>query len=386
MLYLDHASTTPTDPRVVKKMLPFFSDNFGNPSSIYRQGRKANQAVVNSRTQIGKFLNCDPEEVIFTSGGTESDNLAILGIARKAGQGHIITSQIEHSAVLNSCKQLEKEGFKVTYLPVSKEGIVDPDDVKKAIRKDTILVSIMYANNEIGTIQPIAEISEIIHEFNSKLPTPDTRLFFHTDACQAAGYLNMDVEALGVDLLTFNGSKIYGPKGVGVLYVKNGIKIQPIIFGGHQENSTRPGTENVPAIVGLAEAVRLISKYNHKDEIKIRDYFIEKLLEIKDTELNGDKLKRLPNNVNIYFKDVEGESAVLYLDKEGLACSTGSACLSKTLEPSHVILALGKSKEVAHCSLRLTHGRETTIKQIDEAVLKIKKVVSKLREMSVENG
>ena len=376
MLYFDHAATTSTDKRVLKKMLPYFSVNFANPSSLYSPALKAKKAVDRSRAQIAKFLNCKSSEVVFTAGGTESDNMAILGMARKVGEGHIITSQIEHPAVLNACRQLEKEGFEVTYLPVDKDGIVKLDALKKALRKDTVLVSIMYANNEIGTIQPIAEISEILAK---------RKIIFHSDACQAAGYLPMDVKKLGVDLLTINGSKIYGPKGIGALYTGEGVKIEPIVFGGGQENGLRSGTENVPAIVGFGEAIALASRQQSADsrqQKKLRDYIIQELLKILNTKLNGHRMKRLPNNINISFEGVEGESLVLYLDKEKICTSTGSACSTKSLEPSHIITALTNDAERAHSSLRITLGRSTTKKDADKLISTTKKYVKKLREMS----
>lgn len=427
MIYLDHASTTPVDKRVLKKMLPYFDVNFQNPSSLYSPALKAKKAINKARAQVAKFLNCKPGEIVFTAGGTESDNLAILGIARayktnvysasaprgrssrnatlsvalanphqsilpRKHIGHIATTQIEHPAVLNACKQLEKEGFEVTYLPVDKEGIVKLEDLKKAIKRDTILISIMYANNEIGTVQPVAKIAKIISDFRKALScqlsavSQKTALpFFHTDACQAAGYLDMDVKKLDVDLLTINGSKIYGPKGIGALYIKEGVKIEPIIFGGGQENGLRSGTENVPAIVGFGEAAAIASSQQQaasNKQIKLRDYIIRELLKIPNARLNGHRTKRLPNNINISFEGVEGESLVLYLDKEGIYASTGSACSSKSLEPSHVIMAISNDAERAHSSLRITLGRSTTKKDADKLISATKKYVKKLREIS----
>ncbi|MCX6809859.1 MAG: cysteine desulfurase family protein [Candidatus Berkelbacteria bacterium] len=403
-VYLDYASTTPTDPKVVQAMLPYFSDVFANPSALYRPALKAKAAIDKSRQIIADFLGAKPSEIIFTSGGTESDNLAILGIARFIKKGHIVTSQIEHPAVLNSCKQLKKEGFEVTYLKPDHDGFISPQDVKKALKKNTILVSIMYANNEIGTIQPVKEISNIIRDFKlskfksqnsnkSQFPKSKNLGFsaldlmleksyplFHSDSCQAAEYLDMNVSRLGVDLLTFNGSKIYGPKGIGVLYIKEGTKIELIIYGGGQENQMRSGTENVPLIVGIAEAVKLIKK--SKTEKAHRDYLIRELLKIKDVSLNGSIKNRLDNNVNVSIKGVEGESAVLYLDREGIFVSTGSACSSKSLEPSHVIQAIGAGREAAHSSLRITLGRKTTKTEIDYFLKKVKIIVENLREIS----
>lgn len=387
-VYFDHAATTPTDKRVLKKMLPYFDTDFANPSSLYLPALKAKKAVDGSRAQIAKFLNCKPSEIIFTAGGTESDNLAVLGTARSLKlkgervKGHIITTQIEHPAVLNACRQLEKENFDVTYSPVDGDGIVKLDELKKALRKDTILVSIMYANNEIGTIQPIAEISKILAK---------RKILFHSDACQAAGYLPMDVKKLGVDLLTINGSKIYGPKGIGVLYINGStlahhhgkMPIEPIIFGGGQENDLRSGTENVPAIVGLAAAISLLrGKGKGESEKKLRDYIIQELLKIPKSRLNGHRTKRLPNNINISFEGVEGEALVLYLDKEKIYTSTGSACSSTSLDPSHVIMAITNDAERAHSSLRATLGRSTTKKDADKLISATKKYVKKLREIS----
>lgn len=380
LIYLDHASTTPVDRQVIRKMTPYFSDIYGNPSGLYKQSREAKKAVIQSRKTVAKFLNAKPEETTFTSGGTESDNLAILGVARSFGHGHIITSKIEHSAVLNSCRELEKEGFSVTYLDVDNEGTVRLDQLKGALRKDTILVSIMYANNEIGTIEPIGKISKIIKEYRSK--NKSVTPYFHTDACQATLYLNMNVKLLGVDLLTFNGSKIYAPKGVGILYIKEGVKISPILFGGEQERGLRPGTENVPYIVAIAEAVNILKKYNFGQELKMRDFLLYELLKIEHSHLNGSKTKRLPNNVNITFDGIEGEAAILYLDKMGIALSTGSACMSKSLKPSHVITALGCDDEAAHSSLRISLGRDNTMAQMKRAVEAISKTVDRLRQMS----
>ncbi len=427
-VYLDYAATAPVDPRVKKAMDRFFIEKFGNPSSIYQEGRTAKKAVENSRQEIAKIINASPEEIIFTSGGTESDNLAIFGVANlnclppsrlnpQAGSDadsgfkqfkpfHIITSKIEHHAVLNPIKFLEKNGFEITYLDVGKEGIVKPKDVQKSLRKNTILVSIMYANNEIGTIQPIAEIGKILRKFKetespsvlgdsvSKCEYP----FFHVDACQAAGYLDLDVKKLGVDLMTVNGSKIYGPKGIGFLYARKparnashsdaggGIKLIPQMYGGEQERGLRPGTENVPAIVGLAEALKISQKEKTKEVkrlVVLRDYFIKRLTkEIPKTYLNGHPIKRLPNNINVSILGTEGESIVLYLDELGISCSTGSACTSSSLEPSHVIMALARPYEYSHGSVRFTLGRKTTKKDIDYVMKILPGVIKKLRSIS----
>lgn len=381
MIYLDNASTTQTDPEVIKAMAPYFGDVFYNPSSIYAGGLKAKEAIENSRNIIAKFINCGSGEIVFTSSGTESDNLAILGICRKLRKGHIVTSQIEHPAVLNSVRQLESEGFEATYLVPNQDGVISPDQVGKALRKNTILVSIMYANNEIGTIQPIAKIAKTIKAFRKSKKSGSTP-YFHTDACQATQYLDMNVRRLGVDLLTINGSKIYGPKGIGALYISKNLSVEPQIVGGGQEKGLRSGTENTAGIIGLGRAVELIDKKFIKKETALRDYMIDELLKIEGTELNGSRLRRLPNNINISFDGVEGEAALLYLDRRGIACSTGSACSSKSLEPSHVIMALGKSAEKAHCSLRFTLGRKNTRIEIQKAVKEIADVVKKLRNMS----
>jgi cysteine desulfurase len=376
-VYLDHAATTPLDPRVKKAMDVFWSEKFGNPSSLYKEGREAKRALNGARADIAKIINSRSEEIIFTNGGTESDNLAIFGIVNKNKKGHIITTKFEHHAVLNSIKFLEKNGFNVTWLDVGKEGIVDPKDVERALKPNTVLVSVMYANNEIGTIQPIKEIGKIL----KKHPA-----VFHTDACQAAGYLDLNVEKLGVDMMTINGSKMYGPKGIGFLYVKKGVKLQPFLHGGEQEKKLRPGTENVPAIVGLAEALKIAQKEKN-NEVKrltsLRGYFIKRLTtEIPKTFLNGHPQLRLPNNINISVLGTEGEAVLLYLDEHGVSCSTGSACSSESLEPSHVIMALKKPHEYGHGSLRFTLGRKTTKKEIDYVMKILPEVVAKLRSIS----
>jgi len=380
MLYFDHAAATPTDKRVLKAMQPYFDKIFGNPSGLHELSRQAARAIARARRAVADFLSCQPEELIFTSGGTESDNLAILGVARKFKRGHIITSKIEHPAVLNACRQLEKEGFKVTYLLPSRAGIISAEAVRGALRAETILVSIMMANNEIGTIQPIAEIGQIIAKFRraKRGATP----LFHSDACQAAGFCSLDVNKLSVDLLTFSGAKIYGPKGIGVLYRKTGVELEPLVYGGGQEGNLRSGTENVPGIVGVGAAVKYISSREGERESKLRDLLIEKLLCIPGCRLNGDPHKRLPNNVNVTIAGVEGESAVLCLDRLGIACSTGSACSSKSLKPSHVLEAIGIDKDVAHCSLRLTLGRTISRADILRAAGAIKEVVGKLRQIT----
>jgi len=386
-IYMDHAAAAPMDKRVKKAMEPYWTENFGNPNAIYKEGLIARSAVETARKDIAKILGARVKEIIFTNGGTESDNLAIFGIAKNFKSGHIITTKFEHHAVLNSCKRLEKEGFEVTYLDVGKEGVINPKDVAKVLKPETILVSIMYANNEIGTVQPIREIAKAIRDFKKK----NGAVFplFHTDACQAPSYLDINVERLGVDLMTINGSKIYGPKGIGLLYAKNGIKLEPLLYGGEQERKLRPGTENVPAIVGLAEALKIADKDREKESarlVKLRDYFINRLLgEIPKTVLNGHPAQRLPNNINVSILDAEGESIVLYLDEAGVSCSTGSACTSESLEPSHVILAIGKPHAYAHGAMRFSLGRSTTKKNIDYVMKVLPDIIKKLRMFSPVN-
>lgn len=383
-IYLDHAATTYIDPIVRKRMLPYLGKRFGNPSSLYSLGRQAKAAIKEARADVAKILNTDSREIIFTGSGTESDNLAIFGIAkayRNKGK-HIIVSKIEHKAVLEAAKKLGKEGFKITYLNVDSKGLVKLSELKKSLRKDTILISIMYANNEIGIIQPISEIAKIIRKFrkNNLLPV------FHTDACQAAGALDLKINKLGVDAITLNGSKIYGPKGIGCLCVLKDMKLEPMIVGGGQENSMRAGTENTALIVGFAEALKLAEKLRIKESRrlkKLRDYFIKRILKtISNSRLNGHPAKRLPNNVNVSIKGAEGESLVLMLDKQGVYASTGSACTSDSLDPSHVLLATGLPPELAHGSLRFTLGRKTTKKEIDYVLKILPKIVYKLRTIS----
>ena len=382
IIYLDHAATTPVDPRVVEAMLPYWTEQYGNPSSIYSLGRAAARAMEAARETVAGILHCEPREVIFTSCGTESDNLAIRGVAfarRAAGQGnHIITSSIEHHAVGHTVEQLVKHfGFEATFLPVDRYGVVDPDEVRKAIRRDTVLISIMYANNEIGTIEPIAEIGAIAREHG--IP-------FHTDAVQAGGALSLDVNALNVDLLSLSAHKFYGPKGVGVLYARRGVTFWPMQTGGGQERNRRAGTENVPYIVGLATALRLA--YEELEEhnarlVRLRDRLIQGVLEsIPDSQLTGHPTNRLPNSASFVFRGIEGESILLNLDMEGICASSGSACTSASLEPSHVLLALGLPHEVAHGSLRLTLGRSNTEEQVDRVLEVLPGIVQKLRAMS----
>jgi len=383
-IYLDHAAGTPLDPRVKEIMEPYLIEEFGNPGGLYREGRRAKDAIENARETVAGVLNCSTNEIVFTSGGTEGDVMALVGTARAyAEKGkHIISTTIEHHAVLSTLMALQKEGFEITLVEVEPNGIVDPKKIEAAMRPDTILVSVMYANNEIGTIQPIAEIAKMIRKYGSLTSVP----IFHTDACQAAGYLDLDVSRLNVDLMTINGTKIYGPKGSGALFVRKGVRIKPIFFGGAQEARRRPGTENVPAIVGFAEALKIVSEEREKESARLRelrDYFIERLTkEIPRTILNGDARERLPNNVNVSILDIEGEATILYLDSHEIACSTGSACTSESLDPSHVILALGKPYEHAHASIRFSLGRETSKLDVDYVMEKLPEVVKILRKIS----
>lgn len=379
MIYMDHSATSPVDPEVFKAMKPYFVDSFGNASTLYSLGREARKAMEDSRKKVASLIGADPTEVIFTSGGTESDNIAIKGTAyrlRKKGN-HIITSDIEHPAVEETCKYLEKNGFKVTYLPAGEEGIVKVEDLGNAITDKTILITIMHANNEIGTIQPIKEIGEVAREH---------KIYFHTDAVQSVGKIPVDVKDLNVDMLSLSSHKLYGPKGIGALYVKKGVRLEPIIHGGGHEKGIRPGTENVAGIVGLGKACE-IAEQNLEENLKrltaIRDEIIEKVLSgIEQSYLNGHPTKRLPNNINFRFTSIEGESLVLHLDAKGIASSTGSACSSKKLEPSHVLMALGLKEVDAHGSLRLTLGKENKEEEIDYVVESIKDAVDTLRKLS----
>jgi len=378
-IYLDYAATTPTHPEVVKAMLPYFTETFGNPSSIYSCGQQAKGAVEESRTKIANFIGARDEEIVFTSGGTEADNFAIKGMAFAKGTkgNHIITSPIEHHAVLEPCKFLEGRGFSITCLPVDEYGLVDPDDVKKAITDKTILISVMHANNEIGSIEPIAEIANIAREAG---------IYFHTDAVQTAGHIPVNVDELGVDLLSISAHKLYGPKGVGALYIRKGTKLLPFMHGGEQERGRRASTENVPGIVGFGRAVELTRQEMNQEAERLtplRDKLINGLLErIDHTRLNGHPQKRLPNNVNISVDFVEGESMCLGLDLAGICASTGSACASSTLEPSHILLATGLSPERAYGSLRFTLGKWTTEEEIDQVLEVLPPLVAKLRAMS----
>jgi cysteine desulfurase len=378
-IYFDHAATTAMKPEVVDAMIPYFTENFGNPSSIYEIARKNKQALDESRDIVAKLLGANSREIYFTSGGTESDNWAIKGVADayKNKGNHIITSAIEHHAVLHTCEYLESKGYEVTYLPVNEFGQVDPEDIRKAIKDSTILISIMYANNEIGTIQAIEEIGRIAKEKG---------VIFHTDAVQAVGHIPIDVNKANVDLLSLSGHKFHGPKGVGVLYIRNGIKIKPLLHGGAQERGRRGGTENVPSIVGLAKALELADKNmekNNKKMIEIRDYIIKGITcSIDHVKLNGHPSERLPNNVNFTFDFIEGESLLLLLDMKGIYGSSGSACTSGSLDPSHVLLAIGLPHERAHGSLRITIGDENTKEEADYLLEVLPPIVQRLRDMS----
>lgn len=377
--YFDHAATTPVKEEVFKEMIPYFIESFGNASSIYSLGRKNKRAVEEAREKVAKALGTDTKEIYFTGCGSESDNLAIKGVAyaNKEKGNHIITTKIEHPAILNTCKTLEKDGFKITYLNVDENGIINLEELRNAITDKTILISVMFANNEIGTIQPIKEIGEIAKAQN---------IYFHTDAVQAVGNVKIDVDKLGIDLLSLSAHKFYGPKGVGALYVRKNVKFNKIQDGGHQERNKRAGTENVPGIVGLGKAIELayenIDEYNEK-LTKLRDLYISEIeSKIPYIRLNGDRKNRLPGNANISFKFIEGESLLLNLDMNGICASSGSACTSGSLDPSHVLLAIGLPHEIAHGSLRITFGEENTEEDVHFLVDTLVKVVEKLRNMS----
>jgi cysteine desulfurase len=378
-IYLDYASTTPVDPRVVKAMLPYFSEKFGNTMSLHSFGQEARTVLEESREIVAELMGAKPNEVIFTSSATESNNLALKGIAfanRNKGK-HIIISSIEHSCIIESAKWLEKQGFEITRLKVDKYGLVDPDDVKKAIRKDTILVSVMHANNEIGTIEPIEEIGKICKEKG---------VYFHTDAAQSFGKIPINVNKMNIDLMTVSSQKMYGPKGVAALFIKEGTKIEPILHGGGHEMGLRSSTVNLAGIVGFAEACKICKKEMEKEEKRLtnlRDILIKEVLEkIPGSYLTGHPIKRLPNNASFWFEGVEGESVVIQLDLFGIAASTGSACSSEKLEPSHVLLAIGLKPEQAHGSLRLSLGRWTKEIEINYVLKILPKVIEKLRKIS----
>lgn len=378
MIYLDNAATTKTAAEVVEAMLPYFTEQYGNASSIYGLGSGSKKAINHARKIIADSIGAKQEEIYFTAGGSESDNWALKATAEAyAGKGkHIITTKIEHHAILHTCTYLEKSGIEVTYLDVDEYGMVDPEAVRSAIRPNTILISIMFANNEIGTIQPIAEIGAIAKEKG---------VLFHTDAVQAFGQLPIDVDACHIDMLSASGHKLNGPKGIGFLYIRTGVKIRSFIHGGAQERSRRGGTENVPAIVGFGAAVeramRIMEEKNAK-EVELRDYLIKRLQEIPYCRLNGHPAKRLPNNVNFSFAFIEGESLLIMLDMKGICASSGSACTSGSLDPSHVLLAIGLKHEEAHGSLRLTLSEENSKEEMDTVVEAVKAIVQRLRDMS----
>ena len=379
LIYLDNAATTKVRQEVVDAMLPFFTEQYGNPSSVYKFAGESKKAVDNARDIIAKSLNTNSQDIYFTAGGSESDNWALKATAeayRTKGK-HIITSKIEHHAILHTCDYLEKEGYEITYIDVDENGIVKLDELEKAIREDTILISVMFANNEIGTIQPIKEIGEIAHKHN---------VIFHTDAVQAYGHIPIDVEDMNIDMLSASGHKINGPKGIGFLYIRKGLKLRSFVHGGAQERRRRAGTENVTGIVGFGKAVE-IAMDNMEErinkEISLRDRLIEKVLKrVPYTRVNGDRTKRLPNNVNFSFQFIEGESLLIMLDMKGICASSGSACTSGSLDPSHVLLAIGLPHDIAHGSLRMTLSEENTEEEIDYVVDAIAEIVERLRSMS----
>lgn len=379
LIYMDNAATTPVKPEVLDAMLPYFTEKFGNPSSIYSISSENKKAITDAREVIAKTINTTPENIYFTAGGSESDNWALKATADAyASKGkHIITTKIEHHAILHTCEYLETKGFEITYLDVDENGLVKLDELTAAIRPDTILISVMFANNEIGTIEPIAEIGKIAHEHG---------VLFHTDAVQAYTQVPIDVEAMNIDMMSTSGHKINGPKGIGFLYIRKGVKIKSFIHGGAQERHRRAGTENVTGIIGLAKAAEIATanmKERTAEEIKVRDHLIERIeKEIPYAKLNGDRVKRLPNNVNFSFQFVEGESMLILLDSKGICASSGSACTSGSLDPSHVLLAIGLPHEIAHGSLRLTISDQITMGDADYVVDNLKEIVNHLREMS----
>lgn len=379
LIYLDNAATTSLKPEVLEKMMPYLKENYSNPSSIYSFAQKANTAVNDARSTIAGILGAKEREVYFTSGGSESDNWAIKGAAdllKEKGK-HIITSKIEHHAILHTCEYLERQGYEVTYLDVDENGIVSPESVENAIRPDTILISIMFANNEIGTIEPIGEIGEIASKHG---------ILFHTDAVQAFGHVPVNVDELHIDMLSASAHKFHGPKGIGFLYLREGVKIGTLIHGGAQERSRRAGTHNVPGIIGMAAAAAIAARDMEKNiakETQVRDYAIDRILkEVPYARLNGDRKDRLPNNINICFRFIEGESMLIMLDQKGICASSGSACTSGSLDPSHVLLAIGLPHEIAHGSLRLTLSAETTKEDMDYVIDHIKATIERLRSMS----
>ena len=379
--YFDNAATTRVKDEVLNEMLPFFGIEFGNPSSMYSIGRNAKRAIEQARRRVANLINCNANEIYFTGGGSESDNTALKGIAHsyKNKGNHIITSKIEHHAILNSCKALEQEGFRVTYLNVDKNGMVDLEELKNSINKDTILISVMFANNEIGTIQPIYEIGKIAKAHN---------IIFHTDAVQACGNVPIDVNNMGIDMLSLSGHKLYGPKGIGALYVRNGIQFNKLIDGGHQEKNKRAGTENVPGIVGLGKACKLAKDNLEQHMIylkELRDYYISNVEEkIPYVVFNGSRENRLPGNANFSFKFVDGGSLLLNLDQKGICASSGSACSTGDPKPSHVLIAIGLSSDMANGALRVTFGDDNTLGDVDFLIENLVQIVKRLREMSPE--
>ena len=378
-IYFDNAATTRIDDNVLKKMLPYLKDNYGNASAIYKLGKESHKAIEEVRNYIAETFNCNKDEIYFTSGGSESDNTALKGIAyaNKDKGKHIITSKIEHPAILETCKQLSKDGFDITYLNVDENGIVDLEELKSSIREDTILISVMFANNEIGTIEPIEEIGKIAHEHG---------IIFHTDAVQAVGTIKIDVEKMNIDSFSASAHKFHGPKGIGILYMKKGIKFNPLIAGGHQEKRKRAGTENVASIVGLGEALK-ISYENLEEKNKkikeLRDYYFKEVeSRIPYIKINGDLKNRLPGNANISFRFIEGEGLLLNLDNIGICASSGSACTSGSLDPSHVLLAIGLPHEIAHGSLRISIGKYNTKEEVDYLIESLVEIVQRLRNMS----
>ena len=384
LIYLDHAGTTPTDPGVLEAMLPYFTQLYGNPSSVHTVGQEARHALDNARERVSRTLGCRTSEVVFTSGGTESDNSAIIGAATALHEtgNHIITTSVEHHAVLHTCQYLENLGYEVTFLPVDEFGAVSPEQVYNATRPDTTVVSIMYANNEIGTINPIAQISEAVQSRAREL---DRTIVMHSDAVQAAGFLDLNVRKLGVDMMSLSGHKFYGPKGTGVLFVRRGAPFLPLLLGGGQERERRSGTENIAGIVGLAAALDLADAGREAASqhcAALRDRIIREVTDsIPDTNLNGHPTERLPNNINFSFEGVEGESILLGLDMAGVAASSGSACSSGSLEPSHVLLALGQTAELARSSLRITLGKENTEAEVDYLLAVLGDLVARLRQL-----
>lgn len=384
-IYFDHAATTPVDPEVLSAMMPYFTKKFGNAASLHSFGQEALQVYDQAREKVAEFLGVKPKEIIFTSGATESNNLAIRGLAKvmkERGSNHIITSKIEHPAVKEVCQALEKEAFKVTYLKVDKNGIISLSELENAIRDQTFLVSIMYVNNETGAIQPIGEIGGMIEKLNK---VRKNKIYFHTDAVQAVNYLNCKITYLKTDLLSLSAHKIYGPKGIGVLYKKENVPLLPIQFGGHHEFGLRSGTQNVPGAVGLAKALDLVEKNKTATNKKLKilsNRLINGVLKIADSSLNGDRNKKIPSHNSFTFKNVEGEAILTMLDLDGMAISTGSACASGSLEPSHVLLAMGLSEIDCHGSIRVTLGKDNTENEINLFLKKLPQIIKKLREIS----